>query len=104
MAVMTCRESKAARILARDPALRFRPAQYAERGGMTLATRVPVLCHGFLARLAGNTGKGIISAFVRFLELVFHCEIDVQVGNGRLNYINGYVAKDHAAADVGLGE
>ena len=27
-----------------------------------------------------------------------------QVGNGRLNYINGYVAKDHDAVDVGLGE
>jgi hypothetical protein len=54
--------------------------------------------------LAGNTGKRIISAFVRFLQLVFACEIDVQVGNGRLNYINGYVAKDHDAVDVGLGE
>ena len=63
-----------------------------------------VLCRGPLARSAGNTGKGCISAFVRFLQLVFHCEIDVQVGNGRLNYINGYVAKDHDAVDVGLGE
>ena len=25
-------------------------------------------------------------------------------GNGRLNYINGYVSKDHDAVDVGLGE
>ena len=32
------------------------------------------------------------------------CEIDVQIGNGRLNYINGYVSKDHDAVDVGLGE
>ena len=54
--------------------------------------------------LAGNTGKRVISVFVRFLQLVFCCEIDVQVGNGRLNYINGYVAKDHDAVDVGLGE
>ena len=29
---------------------------------------------------------------------------DVQIGNGRLNYINGYVSKDHDAVDVGLGE
>jgi hypothetical protein len=36
--------------------------------------------------------------------LVFQCEVDVQVGNGRLNYINGYVAKDHDSVDVGLGE
>ncbi len=32
------------------------------------------------------------------------CEIDVQIGNGRLNYISGYVSKDHDAVDVGLGE
>ena len=63
-----------------------------------------VICHGLLARLAGNTGKRCISAFVKFLQLVFHCEIDVQIGNGRLNYINGYVAKDHDSVDVGLGE
>ena len=42
--------------------------------------------------------------FVKFLQLLFNCEIDVQVGNGRLNYINGYVSKDHDAVDVGLGE
>ena len=47
---------------------------------------------------------GCLSPFVRFLQLVFHCEIDVQVGTGFLNYINGYVAKDHDAIDVGLGE
>ena len=41
---------------------------------------------------------------MKFLELVFKCEIDVQVGNGRLNYINGYVSKDHDSVDVGLGE
>ena len=28
----------------------------------------------------------------------------MQIGNGRLNYINGYVSKDHDAVDVGLGE
>ena len=63
-----------------------------------------VLCFGPLQFLCGNTGKGILSAFVMFLKSVFHCEIDVQVGNGRLNYINGYVSKDHDAVDVGLGE
>ena len=62
-----------------------------------------VVCFGLLANLAGRSKK-YISPFVRFLELVFRCEIDVQVGNGRLNYINGYVSKDHDAVDVGLGE
>ena len=28
----------------------------------------------------------------------------MQIGNGRLNYINGYVSKDHDAVDVGLAE
>ena len=36
--------------------------------------------------------------------MFFHAEIDVQIGNGRLNYINEYVAKDHDAVDVGMGE
>ena len=61
-----------------------------------------VVCFGLLARLAGRSKK-IISPFVKFLELVFRCEIDVQVGNGRFIYINGYVSKDHDAVDVGLG-
>ena len=34
----------------------------------------------------------------------FRRDIDVQTGNGRLNYINGHVSKDHDAVDVGLGE
>ena len=46
----------------------------------------------------------MVSAFVRFLELFFCCEIDVQIGNGRINYINVYVAKDHDAVDQGLGK
>jgi hypothetical protein len=63
-----------------------------------------VVSFGLLARLAGRTGTAIVSAFVKFLAALFCCEIDVQVGNGRLNYISGYVAKDHDAVDVGLGE
>ena len=47
-----------------------------------------VVCFGLLADLAGRTKK-VVSAFVKFLELIFRCDIDVQVGNGRLNYING---------------
>ena len=63
-----------------------------------------VLPNGLLASLAGRSKTGVVSAFVKFLELLFCCDIDVQVGNGRLNYINGYVSKDHDAVDVGLGE
>ncbi len=63
-----------------------------------------VVCYGLLQHLAGRTGTAVVSAFVKFLSLVFCAEIDVQIGNGRLNYISGYVAKDHDAVDVGLGE
>ena len=63
-----------------------------------------VICGGLMSLLAGRTGTAVVSVFVRFLSLVFCAEIDVQVGNGRLNYINGYVAKDHDSVDVGLGE
>ncbi len=62
-----------------------------------------VVCFGHISLLAGRSHK-IISSFAKFLELVFRCEIDVQVGNGRLNYINGYVSKDHDSVDVALGE
>ena len=63
-----------------------------------------VVCCGLLAWLQGRTGTRLVSAFVNFLSMLFCCEIDVQIGNGRLNYINGYVSKDHDAVDVGLGE
>ena len=68
-----------------------------------------VVCIGPLRLLAGRTAKGgvciaVVSTFVRFLSIRFRCEIDVQVGNGRLNYINGYVGKDHDSVDAGLGE
>ena len=63
-----------------------------------------IVCAFIMRLLAGRTGTAIVSLFVCFLEKVFQCEIDVQVGNGRLNYINGYIAKDHDAIDVGLGE
>ena len=38
------------------------------------------------------------------MSMLFCAEVDVQIGNGRLNYINKYVANDHDAVDVGLGE
>ena len=34
------------------------------------------------------------SAFFKFLDLPFRCDIDVSIGNGRLDYISGYVAKE----------
>ena len=38
-----------------------------------------VVCYGIMARLAGRSGK-FVSAFVRFLELVFQAQIGVQDG------------------------
>ena len=48
-----------------------------------------VVCYGYLGMLAGRTGTSVVSAFVKFLAALFQCEIDVHVGNGRLNYISG---------------
>ena len=42
-----------------------------------------------LEMLQGRTGAAVISAFVRFLSLLFRAEIDLQIGNGRINYISG---------------
>ncbi len=63
-----------------------------------------IVCDFIMRLLTSRTGSAVVSLFGRFLEKVFQCEIDVQVGNGRLNYINGYLAKDHDSVDVGLGE
>ena len=63
-----------------------------------------VVSFGLLQCLKGRTKTAVVSVFVKFLELMFCCVIDVQIGNGRLNYINGYISKDHDAVDVGLGE
>ena len=46
---------------------------------------------GILHFLQGRTGTAIVSAFVRFVAAVFRCQVDVQIGNGRLNYINGFI-------------
>ena len=53
-----------------------------------------------LSDLAGRSSTKLISVFVRFLEIVFQAQIDVQAGNGRVNYINGYVGKDHDSVDL----
>ena len=68
-----------------------------------------LVASGSLASLVGRIGAtgGTLAAalgFVKFLGLLFLCEVDVQTGNGRLNYINGYVSKGHDSVDVGLGE
>ncbi len=52
-----------------------------------------VIACGLLQALSGRTGTAVVSLFVALLEAIFNCEIDVQIGNGRLNYINGYVSK-----------
>ena len=53
------------------------------------------ICYVWLLRdLAGRTGTAVVPTFVQFPAALFLYEVDVQAGNGRLNYINGYVAKD----------
>ena len=78
--------------------------EYQGRGMPHVHIAAWVVSYFVLRLLQGNAKDAVLSPFVRFLQAVFKCEIDVQVGNGRLNYINGYVAKDHDAVDVGMGE
>ena len=78
--------------------------EYQGRGTPHWHLALWVVSFGLMSCLQGRTGSAVVSAFVKFLQLLFVCEIDVQIGNGRLNYINGYVSKDHDAVDVGLGE
>ncbi|CAK0897525.1 unnamed protein product, partial [Prorocentrum cordatum] len=49
--------------------------------------------------LSGRSGTGDISPFVRFLEEVFRGSVDVQHGEGFLNYINGNVVKGNQSMD-----
>ena len=79
--------------------------EYQGRGTEHTHIAAWVLAHVVLRVLAGNkkTVK-VMTGLLRYLFLVFGCEVDIQVGNGRLNYINGYIAKDHDTVDVGLGE
>ena len=78
--------------------------EYQRRGTPHWHIAAWVVCFGILSRLVGRTSLGIISPLVKFLGGLFHCEIDVQVGNGRLNYINGYLAKDAGGWGVPPGE
>eukprot|EP00971_Amphidinium_carterae_P014710 290554-Amphidinium_carterae.1 len=47
-------------------------------------------------KMSGTTGKEHSSTFAHFLESIFHCRVDVPVGDGHhnlLRYVAGYVAK-----------
>jgi hypothetical protein len=52
-----------------------------------------------------NTGDYETSPFVNFLSSLFGgCKVDVQLGSGWLNYINGYVDKASDAMDFRVSE
>ena len=79
--------------------------EYQGRGTEHTHIAAWVLAHVVLRLLAGNTKTvQVMTCLLHYLFIVFGCEVDIQVGNGRLNYINGYIAKDHDTVDVGLGE
>ena len=54
--------------------------------------------------LRGTTGKRHDSPLVRYLTELGFESIDVQYGEGYLNYINGYVAKASDAMDFRIQE
>ena len=43
--------------------------------------------------IAGRSGSEVVSKLVTILEDVFGGRVDIQLGNGFLNYINGYKDK-----------
>ena len=59
---------------------------------------------GDLEQLRGRIKEMVDSPLFKFLYACFGCSVDIQIGNGRLNYISGYISKDHDAVDVDLGE
>ena len=59
---------------------------------------------GDLEQLRGRIKEMEESALFKFLYGCFGCNVDIQIGNGRINYISGYISKDHDAVDVDLGE
>ena len=54
--------------------------------------------------LVGRSGSEHSSRLVSFLECALGASIDVQFGTGYLNYIDGYVAKEHDSLDFSLKE
>ena len=54
--------------------------------------------------LRGTTGKAGSSPLLSFLEGLGFESIDIQYGEGYLNYINGYVVKASDAMDFKLKE
>jgi len=55
--------------------------------------------------LEGRTGEYHSSTLVSFLEALFGgCRVDVQLGSGWLNYINGYTGKANDAMDFRIKE
>ena len=55
-------------------------------------------------KLAGRTGTNHDSALVRMFEELFNSRVDVQDGNGFLNYINGYTTKANEALHFKMTE
>ena len=70
--------------------------EYQGRGSPHWHLAAWIVSFGIMKHLQGRIGTAVVSTFVKFLGKLFRCHIDVQIGNGRLNYINGYVAKDLA--------
>ena len=78
--------------------------EYQSRGAPHWRIAAWVVSSSHLQWFKGRTGTTVVSSFVKFLASLLRCEVDVQVGNGRLNYTNGYAVGTHDAVDVGPGE
>ena len=78
--------------------------EYQSRGTPHWHMALWVVSFGPMELLVGRSKEAMDSPLFKFLFACFGCNVDIQVGNGRLNYISGYVSKDHDAVDVDLGE
>ena len=54
--------------------------------------------------IVGRTGEPHASVLVPRLESLFGGRVDIQIGNGYLNYINGYTAKEKGALSFTMKE
>ena len=72
--------------------------------GTTLAHLGWTLCLGILDHFKGRTGTAIISAFVKFLKLIFRKKKRCKSVAATSPTSTAASQKDHDAVDVGLGE
>ena len=81
----------------------LRRVEFQGRGTLHFHVALWVL-HDSLDDLVHSTKGSRKSVLGSYLEEVFECDVDIQVGSGFLNYINGYVTKASDCVDFSSKE